>query len=115
MGVVEIRTFLVQRELINEAPARFNRILTNSRTAVHVVGNFKTVPVHGGRFRQMVVDDDADAISLVHLDGWPWGAAVEAPQINRFIRLELLPYGLGNQVKDFNAVVQRKWEIFQIR
>ncbi len=69
------------------------------------------MPVYARGFRQMVFEDDADAIPLVCLNRWSRGASVEAPEIENPSRNDRLLYRLGNQAKDLDAVVHRKRQV----
>src|SRR5207248_853661 len=115
MRVVEVSTLLVQRELVNEASARLDRHLADAGTTVHVVGNFEAMPVHRGRFGQVIVNDDANTVSLIDLNGRSGSAAVEAPQNQCLIGSDLLLHWLGNQMKHFDAVIHGEWQIRYIR
>ena len=97
--MVEERACLVEREVVNKATARRNRILTGSRSAVHVVWDLEPVPVHGGGFGKVVIHDDPHPVSLVHLDRRPGNAAVIAPEVYDLAWDQLLLHRLGDEVK----------------
>lgn len=63
----------------------------------------------------MVVDNDADAVSLDDLNRRARSTAVETPEIDRFVRCDLLSYRLSNEMKYFYSVIYREQQIFQIR
>ncbi len=115
MRVVKVRSRLMQRKFVNKTSAGLNRILADSRSSVHLMRNFKSMPVHRRRFGQMIIDNNPHAVSLRDLDGRPWRAAVVAPDVNRFVRSDLLFYRLGNEMKDLNSVVNIEAQILEIR
>ena len=82
--------------------------------AVHFNREFKSVPVNAGRLRQMVVKDDADAVSLVRLNRRSRRAAVEAPQIESSAGNDDLLHRLGNQVEYLDAVVHRERQVANV-
>src|SRR6185312_16085576 len=112
--VIEVRSRLMQRELINKAPTRLDWLLAQAGRTVHAVGNFETMPVHRHRLWQMVVYDEADAIALRHLDSRPGRATVETPQIHGFVRRQLLLYGLDDDVEHFYSTVHCEMQIGNI-
>src|SRR5947209_4498795 len=114
MGVIEVSARLMQSEFVNETSTWLDRLLANAGTAVHVVWNLETVPVHGSGFRQMVVHDESDAISLIDLNRWARRAAIESPQREGLIGCNLLLYRLCNQMEHFDATVQGEWQIWYI-
>ena len=80
--VIEERAFLVQREFVSESAAGRNRFLGNAWRAVHIKGNFEAVPVHRSGLGQVVIDDDAHAIALVHLNRGAGRSAVVTPEVH---------------------------------
>src|SRR6266849_6684587 len=79
--VIEEGAVLVQRKLVNEALAGHNRFLSDAGYAVHLNREFEPVPVNTGGLGQMILEDDADAIAFICLDGRSRGASIEAPEI----------------------------------
>src|SRR5581483_2563609 len=82
-----------------------NRILTASGRPIHVDRDLESVPVHRGRFGKMVVDDDPNPITLVHLNRRAWSAAVVSPKVNDPARKDLLFHRFGNEMKFFYVSV----------
>src|SRR5713226_7845560 len=80
--MVEISAFLVEREFIDKATTGGHRILTRTRRTVHPVRDFETMPMHGCRFWEVIVHDDPNAITLIHLNRWPWSTTVVTPEVN---------------------------------
>jgi len=68
VGVIEERAVLVHRVLVDEGLTRLDQRLADEGHAIHVQRNFETVPMHGRRFRQLVSNDEAHPVALVHLD-----------------------------------------------
>ena len=97
--VVEISAFLVQGEFIDEATTGSDRILTRTGRSVHLVRDFEAVPVHRCGFGKMVVHDDPNAITLVHLNRWSWSAAVVTPEVDDPARKDLLFDRLGGEME----------------
>src|SRR5262249_3549142 len=114
MRVIEEGPLLVKSELVDEAPAGFDGVLACSRRAVHVWRDFKPVPVHGERLREMIVDDDSNAISLTHLNRWSRSAAVESPQIENPSGHHFLLHWFSYQVELFYAAINTKWQVHDV-
>ena len=68
--VVEERAVLVERELVGKCAARRDRILRNTRHAIHLVRNLEAMPVHRERFGQSIRDDEADTVTLDRPRSW---------------------------------------------
>jgi len=115
MRVVEISAFLVKREFIDKAAAGRDRILTRTGRPVHLIRNFETVPVHRGRFGKVIVHDDANSITLVHLNRRPGSAAVVTPEVNDPARKNLLFNRLGNEMEFLNVPVHSPGKLRNIR
>jgi hypothetical protein len=62
----------------------------------------------------VVVEDYADVIALVDLDGRAWSAAVESPDIDGFAGMDFLAENFGNQVVDLGGAVHGVSEIANI-
>src|SRR6202034_4890728 len=99
VGVVKVSSFLVKREFVDKSPSRRNWGLATSRRPIHLDRNLKSMPVHRCRLGEVVVDDDANAIALVHFNRWARSAAVVAPEVNYTSRNNLLFHWLGDQVE----------------
>ena len=84
--VIEVGAFLMESEFVDKAPARLDRVLTGSRRAVHVVRDFKAMPVHGERLGQMVIHDNPNPVTLIYLNRWPGSAAIESPKVRYLSR-----------------------------
>ena len=69
-------------------------------------GSLEAVPVHGGRLRQMVLEDHADMVALIRLDRRPRRAAIEAPDIDGLQRADPLFDHIGDQVNSAIALGQ---------
>jgi hypothetical protein len=106
--VIEKGPRLMQCKFVDEAASGQNRILADAGAAVHAVWNFKSMPVHGSRFRQVVVDDDPHAIALGDLNGRSRRAAVITPEVHRFVRYKLPLYRFSNQMENLDAVIERE-------
>src|ERR1700722_19576509 len=63
------------------------------------------MPVHRCRLGKVVVDDDANAIALIHLNRWTRSAAVKAPEVNYTSRNNLLFHWLGDGMEFLYAPV----------
>ena len=112
--VVKVGTFLVKCEFIDESPARRDRVLATPRRSVHLDRHLESMPVHRCRFGEVVVDDDANAIALIHLNRWSGSAAVIAPQVGYTPRNNLLFHGFGDQVEFLYASVHAPRELRNI-
>src|SRR5205085_3380768 len=66
--VVHVRARVRNRELVLVRLARFDRRLRQEWNAVLVVRNLQAVKVHARRFRQLVLQVDANAIALANPD-----------------------------------------------
>ena len=71
--------------------------------------------MYASRLRQMVIEDNPDAVAFVSLNGRSWSAPVEAPEIESSARYDHLLHGFRSQIKHLDAVVHRKWQISDIR
>src|ERR1700758_4333162 len=63
------------------------------------------MPVHRCRFGEVVFDDDANAIALIHFNRWAGSAAVKAPEVNYTSRNNLLFNRLGDEMEFLYASV----------
>jgi len=102
--VVEERACLMQRKFVYETSSRRDRILAAPRRPVHVHRDLKSVPVHRGGLREMVLEDDSHVIALGHLDGWARGAAVVSPQADGFAGNQFLRNWFSNETKLLRAI-----------
>src|SRR5690242_4984512 len=84
MRVVEEGSRLVKSKFVHETAAGRNRILTDAGSAIHTERNLETVPMHGCRLRQMVIDNHANSIALGDLNRGSRSTAVETPEIESF-------------------------------
>ena len=101
-------------KLVNEAAARNNGLLRDAGLAIVAHLIFEAVPVDGGRFGEMVVEDDAHVIALVDLDGWAGRGAVEAPEVERPVGQDGLLHRLGDEMKDLGAVLESEGQVGDI-
>ena len=115
VGVVKVGALLMQRELVLKTTARSDGILADAGTAVHGDRYLESVPVHGGRLGQVVIDNNSHPITLCDLDGRPRAASVVAPQVDRFVRPNGLLHRFSHQVKHLDAVVHLPWKIRHVR
>src|SRR5216683_3960740 len=113
--VVEIRAFLVQREFVDKSATGRDRVLTRTGRSVHLVRDFEAVPVHRCRFGKVVVHDDPNAITLVHLNRWPWSIAVVTPEVNDPAGKDLLFDRLGDEMEFLNAPVHAARKLRNVR
>jgi hypothetical protein len=90
MRMVEIRSFLLDEEVVCKTLTGMDRLLADAGHPVVSDLIFKTMPVKGTGLRQFVLEDHPDLIVLRDLDGRAGRGAVEAPDIDRFIRSNLL-------------------------
>ena len=109
--VIEKSSFLVNGKFIPVGFAGRDWLLADVRYAVLFDGNFQSVPMHGGAFRQAIFHVDAHPVSLLHLNGGSGATAVVAPHIERFPRHDAALYRLGNQSKYFGAAIHREGQI----
>src|SRR5438270_12282683 len=113
--VIEVGSFLVECELVDEAATRCDRVLARSRRAIHVDWNFEAVPVHRSRFGKVVIHDDANAIALGNLNGWPRCAAVNTPEINDSARNDFLLHWLGDEMEFLDVAIHTPRQVGDIR
>ena len=59
----------------------------------------------------MVVEDDADLVALIDLNGGPGRGAVEAPEVERLVGQDGLLYRLGDEVEDLRPVLEGEGKI----
>src|SRR5215831_13428095 len=114
MGVVKVRSRLMEGEFVDVASTRLDRSLADTGASVQVVGDLEAMPVHRGRLRQMILQNDPNAVTLVDLNRWPRSASIKSPENQCFIRCNLLFHGFGNEVEDFYAVVQNERQVWNI-
>src|ERR1051326_4391057 len=114
VGVIEERAVLMQIELVNEFSTGHDRVLANAGHTIHLVGKFQTVPMYPGRFGQMILEENADAIALMGLDSRPGSGPVEAPQVERPAWDDHLLDRFGNQMEHFDTIVDGVWQISDI-
>src|SRR6266704_3167207 len=100
--VIKVGAFLMKREFIDKSAAWLDRVLARSWCPVHVVRDFKSMPVHRERLRQMVINNDPNPVALIYLNRWPGSAAIESPQVRHFARYQLLFHRLGNEMELLN-------------
>src|SRR5258708_16707309 len=112
--VVEVRAFLIERELVDESAAGWDRVLACTRCAVHLDRNLETVPVHRGCFGKVVIHDDANAITPGNLYGWARRAAVVTPKIDDSARNDFLLYRFGNEMKFLDIAIHAKRKVGHI-
>src|SRR5258708_7424148 len=113
--VVEISAFLAEREFIHKSATGRDRVLTRTGRSVHLVRDFETVPVHRRRFGKVIVDDDPDAITLVHLNRGAWCAAVIAPEVNDPARKYFLLNRLGDEMEFLYVSVHSRGKLGNVR
>ena len=112
--VVEERSALVNMELVDEAAAGKHGLLRDAGLAVVADLIFKAVPVNRTWLGKMVVEDDADVVALIDLNGGPGRRAIEAPEVERPVGQNRSLHWLGDEVEDLGAVVEREGEIGDI-
>src|SRR5712691_6230422 len=103
MRVIEVSAFLVESELIDELAARSDRVLARAGRPIHVIRDLEAVPVHRRWFRKVVIYDDPDAITLIHLNCRSWSAAVVTPQVYNPAWEYLLFDRFGDEMKNFDG------------
>src|SRR5262249_32312379 len=113
--VIEEGAVLAQRELIDEAFAGHHGLLPDAGDAVHLYGKLDAVPVYARRLGEMILEDDADLVAFVGLDGGTWRASVEPPEIERAAGDYRLLHGLSGEVEDFDAVVECEGQVGDVR
>src|SRR5205823_11844572 len=79
--VVEKRAVLVYRELVSERLSGQDGILAESEAPIHFYGRFQAMPVHRGHLWKPVLEQHADSVAFVHLDGGAGNAAAIAPRV----------------------------------
>src|ERR1700735_1120868 len=99
--VIEISTLLLEREFVDKSATGRDGVLTRTGCSVHLVRDFEAVPMHRCRFGKVVVHDDPNAVTLVHLNRRPRSAAVVTPEVNRAARKYRLFNRLGDEMKFF--------------
>src|SRR5579883_1943247 len=109
--VVEVGALLMDVEFIDKAATGLDRRLADARHSVVWDRVFEAVPMKRGWLGQMVLEDHADSIALVHLNGRSRRAAIEAPNIDGLHRIDLLPYDLRDEPKNFDVSVHRERQI----
>ena len=101
-------------EFIDEAAAWFDRLLADAGHAVVADHVFKAMPVDGAWLGQVVVEDYADVIALVDLDGRARSAAVESPDVDGFVGVDFLAEDFRDQVVDLGGAVHGVGEVANI-
>ena len=112
--MVEKRAVLVERKLVDETLARHDRLLLNARNAIHLDRKFEAMPMDSGWLGQVIVEDDAQPVSLVGLDRRPRRATVEPPEIERSAWNDDLLHGLGHQAEDLDSAVYSERQISDV-
>src|SRR5712664_794503 len=112
--VVEVRAFLVERELVDESAAGWDRVLACTRCAIHLDRNLETVPVHRRCFGKVVIHDDANAITPGNLNGWSRSAAVVTPKIDDSARNDFLLHRLGDEMEFLDVSIHAKRKVGHI-
>ena len=92
-------------ELVDEGLADRDMRLRQSADAVHAGRQDHTVPVDGRMFRQLVGDEDADAVAFDRLDCRARRLAVIAPEVRRHAFGHLALDRFGDKVELLDAVV----------
>jgi len=105
---------LVQLKLINKAFTGLHGFLSNARNPIHLDWDFKPMPMYARRFREMVIEDDPDAVAVICLNGRAGRASVETPQIECASGYDRLFHRLRNQLEDLDAVVDGERKIRNI-
>src|SRR5260370_34784122 len=103
--VIEKRSFLMHRELVNVLFSRRNGLLADVGHAVLPDGNLQTVPVQGSGLWQAIFEDDAHAVALLHLNRRPGTAPVVAPRVDRLEGGNLSLHWLGDETENFYAAL----------
>src|SRR5258705_9582897 len=109
--VVEEGAVLIKRELVGECATWLNHWLADKRYAVHFWRYLQTMPVHRGRFWQLVLEEYAYTVTFIDFDSWPRNAAVVAPGINLFHRINLGLNNFGRKTEDFDIAFHRPWQL----
>src|SRR5262249_26577472 len=95
---------LMKRKLVNALFAGLDRLLSDAVNAIDAVGQFETVQVQDGGFRQHVVQRDSHAVALGGLDGGPRHAVVVAPHVDPGAGEELAPGRCGVKIILLDAI-----------
>jgi hypothetical protein len=82
-------------ELVGVFFAGRDGFLADPWDAVLGDGNFQAVPVDGGGFGEAILEDYANAIALLNLDGGARTAAVVAPGVDGFEWGDFALYDFG--------------------
>jgi hypothetical protein len=114
VGVIEKRAFLMDGEFVDVLFSGRDRLLADPGNAVLRDGNFEAVPVQGSGFREMIFEDDANAIALMDLNGRAGTRAVVAPSVDSFERRDFSPHGFGAEIEDFDGAIHGERKIGQI-
>src|SRR5690606_19048486 len=80
--VVEEGASLVNVELIDFRLSGFDQVLYETGNSVHIDREFEAMPVHRSAFRQLVVNDYANLVSLSRFDCGSWYRPIVAPNIH---------------------------------
>ena len=104
--VVEVSSRLVDVEFIDEATAGLDRFLADARHAVVTNHVFEAVPVNGACFGEMVIEDHADVIALVDLNGRSRGTAVESPGVDGLVGMDFLLDDFTGEVEDLGVAIE---------
>jgi len=96
-------------------PAGSDRRLADIGNPIHFDGHLEAVPVDRGRFRQAVLEDDADAVALVDLDRRTRRSPVVAPHVHRLERNDSPLHRLCRQVEHLHSVLEGMRQARQIR
>src|ERR1700682_3029675 len=63
----------------------------------------------------MVIDDDTNPVALRRLNGWARRAPVVSPEVYDLTGNDLVFYGFGDEVKNFDAIVHFERQIGNVR
>ena len=73
------------------------------------------MPMDRSRFWQVIFQNDANTISLVHLDRRAGARAVEAPAIDRLPGRDFSPYGFCSELEHLHTIVNCEWLVLDVR
>src|SRR5207253_8288824 len=104
MGVVHMRAGIRYGELVRIGLTGLDRRLGDEGNTVLVVWQFQAVKVDSGRFRQLVLERHANAISFPNANLWTGDLIVVRPGLDRLAGRSLPTNFPRRQLEDFHPI-----------
>jgi hypothetical protein len=113
--MVEERAVLPGGELVDVAAAGGNRVHAQADGAIDLHGNFEAVPVDAGHLRQLIFDNNPEAVPFAGLDQGAGDRAVKAPGVQDAARADRGADHFGDEGKLLDAIDEFVRELGQVR